>query len=452
MRRAALLIGVLTLLPRSLEAGLSPLPPAMNFQVTVNPSFVSFTAEPRQPRTVDVVWTLMLTLPPPQVILGNLIPVVIPVQVTSPSTKYRTLSGQRLGQVPAITRSGSLPMPALAFPMQIPETLMIDERLQNQSQLTLTRTFNVLVTRNPAAACCFQAGVMTLSDNATVTIDLPRGLGGPLNVYRMALRFRSGHQGVRVVRRGEEPNMEIFADVTYSGTGMIRAQWLMADPRSTGGMPVFRPLRLVQRFLGPGQRVSFPTPPLPSDQPGLYLVAFQILDPPIDFEEPTIRYFVTADGPPAPALAKTLHLVGPPHPSELREDLLFAWHAIHGASAYRVELYPLDPERAPPRFDPVDPRYKDSRARGADAFPFEATPEPPPLLPPADERGQPTAFEVVRGTATPLGRLTRARLRPGHSYVWIVQALDANAVVTAESEPRTLHVPVANAPSAPAGP
>jgi hypothetical protein len=316
------------------------------------------------------------------------------------------------------------------------ETIQLRDRdLQRAVQAGVRR---IVVVRN------FKNGLDLVSGVAVVSIT--SGLGADFAVTRIQLRLGEGAP-LRLVLRGEA--VPVWADVSYGGNGELEAVWELAEPGSSAGELVYRPLRRLRRVLGAGQRVSLRAPDLPSDQTGLYLVRLRVVDPAPSFEEPVLRYYVAPEGetPPEPA---GIVVLSPEHGAELDAETTFAWRALPGARAYRLELHRGDAvaRRRYVQFDPEHPSYADAPGTSQRALPFETgelgPSEPRPLAP---ERGL-LDGEPVAGILVPAGqssvRLSAAalsRLRPGGTYLWVVRALGTGSVPIGLSPPRLVRYP-----------
>ncbi len=110
-----------------------------------------------------------------------------------------------------------------------------------------------------------------------------------LSVLRLALRFEDG-EVFRLVPRGS--SLGALAEITTAGSGPLRATWELADPASTSGAPVFRPLQLVARYLPAGGPTVIESPDLPTERQGLHLLRLRLLSPVGDFAGPVLRYQV----------------------------------------------------------------------------------------------------------------------------------------------------------------
>jgi hypothetical protein len=319
----------------------------------------------------------------------------------------------------------------------------IRQAVQLKAQrILLVRTFEQII-----VASDLQNNTLRFLDSRSEAIAyyLTPSAGGPFAIVRAALRFDEG-QPIRVIESNQKLN--VWADLIYNGSGRLEGVWEVADARSTPGTPIYRPLRRVVRLLGTGQRISIRGPELPRRQPGLYLVRFRILEPAGIFEEPVIRYFVTAPGPVAPPAPRPIALKEPADLSVLEADTSFAWRPIPGAVVYRLELFDAF-EAALPEDEPVftasGERFRDVRSIGAERPPFEKDAQDPlrpvPTLP---EGARPLTGVLLRAAEPEaiLSGVTRSHLQPGRSYLWRVQAIGEGGVTLGESPLRRLQLPL----------
>lgn len=237
--------------------------------------------------------------------------------------------------------------------------------------------------------------------------------GGPFRITGIALRFADGSRQA-VVTTADRP--VAFADITYVGTGRFEAQWEIAEPATTRGSPVFRPLELVRRQLVGSTRSTIRSPDLPANVEGVYLLRLRIDGPTPGIEQPVLRYVVNpADPLPAPRpMTITAPAPGAVHSASTR----FAWQALDGAATYRVEFHELS----------------------ADATMASADAESPGDAPTA---GAPSSGIAVDGTVTDTGlsRLALSHLAPGRFYRWRVVAWDESGRPVGRSEFRRLYLP-----------
>lgn len=283
----------------------------------------------------------------------------------------------------------------------------------------------------------------TAGPNCRAIVEYTGPLGGPLSITRIQLRFDEGSP-LRIVPLDSE--VHAWADLVYAGSGELVARWEVAGPESSGGAPQFTVLDRVRRQIGGGGRTSLESPKLPTDRTGLFLVRLKIeptSDQHLDFEEPTLRYYVSQDGG-ARAAPAIITVFEPSHLGELHADTLFRWAPLDGARAYRVELHDYEAvEHRYLRFDAGNPAFAELRSPGGRERTHEAF--GPTMAPGAPEvpDGRPAAGVLVTGDAseTRLSDWAFRELEPGRSYVFVVRAMAAGGIPIGVSPPRLLHVP-----------
>ncbi|HEB59778.1 MAG TPA: hypothetical protein ENJ01_11180 [Gammaproteobacteria bacterium] len=247
--------------------------------------------------------------------------------------------------------------------------------------------------------------VRTFDDGVTpgsgaIPLRITGGAGGSFGIARLALSFEDG--SVIAVAEPDTP-LHATAQITVSGSGLLRAVWEVADSAATAGSPVFRPLGTVRRYVTGRERITLQSPPLPTQLTGLHLVRLRINEPAPDFEIPQLRYFVRAvAAAPPPA---TLELGAPSPAALLHDETQFSWQAVAAARAYRLEIGVAE--------------------TGA-----------------ANETVL-TAGVVVGAerAAASLSPMTRSHLQPASRYRWRVLAIDADGRVIARSDWRELRTP-----------
>jgi len=258
------------------------------------------------------------------------------------------------------------------------------------------------------------------------SITQPLGGTGVLQITRMDLYFSDGGSRVKVFDEGAA--VRAVADINYLGSGQLRATWEWA-PLTPGGVPLFRPLppasqldqgqlgdlkqsvdtrrtlTLVREYLNDLKLVTFYSPPLPTGNPGVYVVRLRIESPAPPFAVPVIRYYIGVSPesgmreapPPAP-----LQVTEPAPGKDATPETSFAWQAVDTTRVYRLEVYP-------------DPELSGSMVTG--------------ILVPADK------------LATDLTPLVTNHLRAGSSYWCRIVAINAAGEVHAASEAFQLRVP-----------
>ncbi|HEY8553716.1 MAG TPA: hypothetical protein VIL43_04140 [Burkholderiales bacterium] len=217
-----------------------------------------------------------------------------------------------------------------------------------------------------------------------------------------------------------------FAEVTFTGTGLLQAQWEIAGPASTAGTPVFRVLSQVRQYLASGDTVTFRSPPLPTNAAGLHFVRLRITDPAPGFQPPEVRYFVLESRAGRDLPGRALALGSPPPRALLVPDSVFSWEPIRGARAYQLEIYDTG--------EPGNLGLPDLDNASGEPRPGE--------IAQALSRPAVTGVYVTgRETRTALAPNVRAHLLPGRRYFWRVLAIGDEGAVIGVSPMRELRTP-----------
>lgn len=248
-------------------------------------------------------------------------------------------------------------------------------------------------------------------------IDITSSAAAGFGISRFALSFEDG--AIEKVAE-EQQFLRAKAVVKYTGSGVIRGTWEVADPSSTAGTPVYRPLTQLHEFLPAGGDKTLLSPQLPTDRSGLYLVRLNVSDPTLFDSAPVLRYFVQ----PRPAPREPITQIAPPHLSLLGKGTHFAWQPIAGVRAYQLELFEQGlPAKLPDEAAPLD--------------------QPRPLDPRPGATISPTAGLLIPGdqTSVPLTALARNHLTSGRAYLWRVLAIGPEGNVIGESPLRAIRVP-----------
>lgn len=252
-----------------------------------------------------------------------------------------------------------------------------------------------------------------------VTINITSSAVTGFSLTSMSLMFDNG----AVVRLlGQKEKLYAQADVNFTGNGLLQGAWEVADPASTAGEPIYRPLISVRQYLVGSDKQTLRSPDLPTDSSGLYLVRLRVTDPVPGFDQPVLRYFVSSGKPGEVLPIMPIGLMMPPHQTLLAPDTVFAWEAIRGARAYQIELYAriMTPADKLPSL-------------GDDA---STTPPTLPSTPPV------TGMLVVgTQTQTALSVTARSHLQPGKIYLWRVLAIGGDGSIVGESPVREIRLP-----------
>lgn len=316
-------------------------------------------------------------------------------------------NGQPLGTAGALLSGTTSPAPlSFSETLTVPQSIAIRAQRAGATQVIFRRQFELT-----------NLGVIASDD---IPLPLTSGIGGQFAIHRIQLRFEDGNSQ-RVLRRGQP--LTAFADVRFSGTGVLQAQWQVALPSSTAGEPVFQPLLTLREPLIGGREVTLRLPDLPTHAPGLHLIRLRLIDPDGELTIPLLRYFV-ADGDAAAGMPRmALQLLEPQHLSRLSNDTYFRWHPVPGASVYQLEFYLLESAPAEPR---AGPPLLNAGLLGSGQLPIQRLTGV--MIPPGQE-------------ATVLSILARSHLRSGRPHLWRLLALDATGKVIAESPLREILVP-----------
>jgi hypothetical protein len=244
-----------------------------------------------------------------------------------------------------------------------------------------------------------------------------------LGITREALTFDDGAV-VRVVP-ANDPLLAV-AEVNFTGSGTLNAVWEVAGPGTTGGQPLFRELQPVTRGLLGSEPVFIRSVRLPTDSPGVYQVRLRITSPAPGFDPPVLTYYVGDARSAVPGGIVPMALIGPADGAVLDRETRFAWQALEGAKAYKIEIF------ASPGTDPFDLPDLSGASGAADLRLARAALAAPPI-----------SGLIVAGaqSQTLLSAAVRARLKTRRTYFWRVQAISPEGTVIGEAQVRRLRVP-----------
>ncbi len=261
------------------------------------------------------------------------------------------------------------------------------------------------------------------SSTAAITLNITSSSAANFNISGEILSFDNG-SSVRILPRNNAIHAQ--AELGYNGTGLLQAVWEIAEPATTSGTPVFRPLTQVREYLTLGDTKTLKSPALPTGAVGLYLIRLRVIDPIVPFTMPVIRYFV-AEGRVGKELPPDPVGVTSPVPFALyAPDTLFAWETHKGTKAYQLEVYRTD----------RNPATELPDLGGGDR-----TPKPSDVA--AALRYAPVTGMLVPGsqTTTTLSANARQRLIPGRAYLWRVLAISEDGTVIGQSPMREMRTP-----------
>ena len=262
------------------------------------------------------------------------------------------------------------------------------------------------------------------------------------------------------------PNLRVFADIAYNGTGILRAIWehseatafsatarsiaqpttLPADPDVNFGSikvsppffssPVepnvippatnFRTLNVINQFIGFGDRAILTLPlALPTNQPGEFIVNLRFVQPPVPFDIPLVRYFVEAREHVQRSFGIALQAPGDAAALAFK-PFDFRWAPAARVTHYRLDVYPQETVGLPTAPGLIQGPTANPAAGGGV---FIRAPRE--LRPPTD----PVVSALIPSgvTAFTLRPNQFVKLAPGRSYLWRVKGLDQLGNVIAES-------------------
>lgn len=256
--------------------------------------------------------------------------------------------------------------------------------------------------------------------NGAITLNITGSSATGFSVSRQAMRF-DDNSIVKLLN--EKEVLKAKADVNYNGSGQLQAEWEVAGPSTGAGVPIFRRIRTVRKYLGSGDKRTLVSPPLPSDRAGSYMVRLRITSPAPGFESPVIRYYVGAQGaqvtPP-----QTIRLGNPVDRIWLTRNTRFNWQSIKGAKHYRLEIY-------------HKPQAIDAEGTMPNAGDDQTSKKPVRL------QGSPVAGMILPADAlqTALPDAVRKRLESGSWYYWRIIAVDNTGKLVGISPIREMRVP-----------
>lgn len=212
--------------------------------------------------------------------------------------------------------------------------------------VTLSETISLSATQIKAIAAS-PAGqtkvIRTFTDtqsslSSNMTLFAASANVGELEVDRIDLSFNNQSR-TDIVKQGE--TLGAVAEITFSSSGILRGEWRLIDPTTSYGSQSGRVLQVIrQPLVSSGQgRSQIMSPQLPTQQTGLYLLAFYV-EQDDQIEIPVLRYFVIEDDvqeqinhlPPITTFSPAANAL-------LDDDTQFSWAAVVDATAYQVELF-----------------------------------------------------------------------------------------------------------------
>ena len=236
-----------------------------------------------------------------------------------------------------------------AGPFSIRETLRLDAATvqrwisQGVTRAVYTRTFIDAAGSNVSASVVFR---LSASGLAATRDAAPANL----NVTSLRLEFESGNN---TALKEVDEQLRATLSVLYTGNGVLRGRWQLAEPESSDGLPVYRTLALVNKNLMSSQRSTLHSPRLPTSRAGKYLLRFCVLidsvpDLIADAQCPSIElvatgtYQVQGKQQDSVALIRGLS----PNRQNTSSGSVFSWSSLSKAHIYQLQVFELAPVAA----------------------------------------------------------------------------------------------------------
>lgn len=273
---------------------------------------------------------------------------------------------------------------------------------QGISSVLLQRVFD-----DPGSSATAVAAVTLLvPDPGRSSLTAARdATGGELSVRGLRLEFETGNNTALV---NANAKLKARLTVLHSGTGLLEGRWLLAEPGSTEGEPVFRTLALTRSNLTAGQQNQLSSPDLPTQRVGKYLLRFCVTDstagvqtmntqsPQCPLENLIVEALYQVQGSGVEAIGNIRGLS--PDQQRAGADTAFRWQAVPEATIYQLHVFVLD-------------AAWDLPALGGDS----KTAKPEFVV----------GMVLPKGTEeTSLSELVRSKLQSGRRYLWRITAHD----------------------------
>lgn len=241
-----------------------------------------------------------------------------------------------------------------------------------------------------------------------------------LVIKRLALHF-TDRSTVKFVDSGAELKAQL--EVTYTGNGILRGYWQIADPVSASEELYFRTLALVNHSLTATQSSVILSPPLPTQLTGRYYLRFCVASigrnpaPDADSTVCSTELFSTVVGyqvfPDRNNTARLDNLF--PNRENATAQTLFRWPDVPGAVVHQLQIFKVD------QFQASTTAKKPSSQKFIAGM----------LLP-----GQ--------TTKTPLSAYVIGQLIHQQNYAWRISSFGQNGELLAQSELTGFHFVGAN--------
>lgn len=336
---------------------------------------------------------------------------------TSPATQVSSGSYSIVSSIPTITVSKPLlqSFPSTPFPTNrtviVAEAIFIPQNILYQIYKSGSTSFIIRRT--------FTDDTPASSGPVDVSLTLTGSGASGFAINTVSLRF-DDNSARRVVPRSS--TLGVAVKMNYTGAGMCEAVWEIAEPTSTFGQPVFRPIYWIRQYQGGGggeTRITGPS--LPTAQTGLHLIRLRFTAPMTEFSPPTIKYYVYDKGKRPRLAVDDLQLISPGAATSIGANTQFQWQRITGASSYRVEFYA---EKTNPMTAQLPSMESDNKAQTTIDEPLVSG-----IMVPGDKQ------------SVTLPITAKKKLIQGRWYYWRVAAFDKNGARIAVSDPRKILMP-----------
>ena len=172
-----------------------------------------------------------------------------------------------------------------------------------------------------------------------VQLSATAGNTGSLSMRRIDLSFENEAR-TETIYQGEV--LRAIADISFRNNGLLKGEWRIIDPASSLGTIGGRVIQVVRKpLISSGQgRTRIISPALPTDEHGLYLVAFVVDSDESVLDIPVLRYFVLDKNHNNHATHPlNIRTLSPENGINLTDKTVFSWQKIDGAQAYQLELF-----------------------------------------------------------------------------------------------------------------
>ncbi len=216
------------------------------------------------------------------------------------------------------------------------------ETLQFRETLTISAALSRRIANSPSGSVQIIRAFDDQQQTPPVTsqIRVASGQNNNLNltIRRIDLSF-DNQARTDVIHQGE--SLRAIVDLSFRSSGVLKGEWRLIDPSASLGQSSGRILQVVQKNLvssGEG-RTRIISPPLPSQQTGLYLLAFAVQQDIGGVETPILRYFVLDKTRNSLSETASIETLSPPNRAPLSNSTVFSWKPVENAHAYQVAIF-----------------------------------------------------------------------------------------------------------------